>query len=228
MKFFYILIASLLLGIFSFTSCKTSADVMKRRYTKGHYFSKSRAPRAPETKTRMAQVKKNTPVSEVKSTTGSPETLSPSNLAYNKSNPESTPVVTLPSASRKLPASTKAPLTASAARKNLSSSDRNFKTITVAPKPGKVFQSQRTKHSDRQQSGSGKSGSSDVKLVLCVILCFFIPPLAMFLWNEKTDVWFIVDLILFLLLFSFFFWGSLGLAGLASVVIALLRVLDVI
>ena len=70
--------------------------------------------------------------------------------------------------------------------------------------------------------------SDDVKLILCIILALFIPPLAMYLWDKNTDTWFIVDLVLFLLLFSWFFWGSLGLLGLAAVVIAILRILDVI
>jgi hypothetical protein len=50
----------------------------------------------------------------------------------------------------------------------------------------------------------------------------------MYLWDKKTDFWFILDLILFILLFSWFFWGSLGLVGLAAVVIALLRVFEAI
>lgn len=73
---------------------------------------------------------------------------------------------------------------------------------------------------------NNKGGDDDVKLILCVILAIFIPPLGMYLWDQKTDIWFIVDLILFLLLFSWFFWGALGLVGLAAIVIALLRVFD--
>lgn len=225
MKPIYILIA-LLLSLFSITSCKTSADVMKRRYTKGHYFSKSRAPRTPGSETKIAEAKKQKRNTENQILTTENKTKPETHSAPAAIVPELTTHQMAPiNAPAHKPA---APVSASAAKTPPSTSSKSFKALVVAPKSEKVFSSQRSRNDNRQHSGNGKSSSSDVKLVLCVILCFFIPPLAMFLWNEKTDVWFIVDLILFLLLFSWFFWGPFGLAGLASVVIALLRVLDVI
>lgn len=67
----------------------------------------------------------------------------------------------------------------------------------------------------------------DVLLILCIILCFFIPPLAMYLWDKNTDSWFIIDLVLFLCLFLLIF-GYYGLIGLLAVIIALLRVLGLL
>jgi len=63
----------------------------------------------------------------------------------------------------------------------------------------------------------------DVKLIICVILAIFIPPLGMYLWDKNTDTWFVVDLILFLCWFLLIL-GPFGLLALLSIVIALLRV----
>lgn len=76
--------------------------------------------------------------------------------------------------------------------------------------------------SDSRKSG----GNSDVKLILCVILAIIIPPLGMYLWKQEADIWFIVDLILFVFSLSYFFLGPIGLLGLTAIIIALLRVFD--
>ncbi len=67
--------------------------------------------------------------------------------------------------------------------------------------------------------------SDDLKLILCLILALIIPPLGMYLWNEMTDKWFTIDLVLFLFIFLFVF-GPYGFLWLGSVVIAILRVFD--
>lgn len=66
------------------------------------------------------------------------------------------------------------------------------------------------------------------KLIICVILALFIPPLAMYLWDQNTDIWFVLDLILFLLILFLFFGYGFGLAGLLAVVIALLRIFELL
>lgn len=66
------------------------------------------------------------------------------------------------------------------------------------------------------------------KLIICVILALFIPPLAMYLWDQQADIWFIVDLILFLSIFFLFFGYGFGLIGLLAVVIALLRIFELL
>jgi len=66
------------------------------------------------------------------------------------------------------------------------------------------------------------------KLIICVILAIFISPLGMYLWDQQTDVWFVVDLI-FWLLWAFFIFGyGFGLLGLLAIVIALLRIFELL
>jgi uncharacterized membrane protein YqaE (UPF0057 family) len=83
-------------------------------------------------------------------------------------------------------------------------------------------------HLSKENTPSKKPESSETKLIICVILAIFIPPLGMYLWKKDTDIWFILDLILFLFTFSLFFWGPFGSVGLAAIVIALLRVFDML
>lgn len=76
----------------------------------------------------------------------------------------------------------------------------------------------------------GSNASSDVMLIVCVILCFIIPPLAVFLF-EGASGRFWIDLILFIIGIAIVGWlliGISGLALLASVIYALLIVLSVI
>jgi uncharacterized membrane protein YqaE (UPF0057 family) len=82
--------------------------------------------------------------------------------------------------------------------------------------------------SEKEKKFNKKTENSDTKLILCVILAIFIPPLGMYIWKKDTDIWFILDLILFLFTFSWFFWGPFGTIGLAAIVIALLRVFDML
>ena len=68
----------------------------------------------------------------------------------------------------------------------------------------------------------------DVKLIVCVILALFIPPLAMYLWDQNTDMWFIIDLLLFLFWIFLFIGYPFGLGALAAVVIAFLRIFEML
>lgn len=68
----------------------------------------------------------------------------------------------------------------------------------------------------------------DVKLIVCLILAIIIPPLGMYVWDQNTDMWFVIDLVLFLF-WAFFILGyGWGLAALTSVVIAILRVVGLL
>ena len=73
--------------------------------------------------------------------------------------------------------------------------------------------------------------SSDVMLILLVILCFILPPLAVYLF-EGGGTRFIIDLILWIIGWGvgwYFFRGGLaGLCSLIAVIYALLIVLSVI
>lgn len=73
-----------------------------------------------------------------------------------------------------------------------------------------------------------ETNESAIGFILLFILCFIIPPLAYIIHKKQTDGWFWLDLILFLFAISYVFGFTLGLAGLASVVIALLALFDVL
>jgi uncharacterized membrane protein YqaE (UPF0057 family) len=74
------------------------------------------------------------------------------------------------------------------------------------------------------------AGASGAMLILLVILCFFLPPLAVFLF-EGASSRFWIDLVLFIIGIAVVGWLLSGLAGLAllvSVIFALLIVLSLI
>lgn len=66
----------------------------------------------------------------------------------------------------------------------------------------------------------------DIMFILYFILCLVIPPLAYYLIKEQTDNWFWVCFLCFLLALSWLTGFSYGLLGIASVVIAILALLN--
>lgn len=69
------------------------------------------------------------------------------------------------------------------------------------------------------------SSSSDVELILLVIIALFIPPLAMFLYDGEASSRFWISLVLMLLAIPL--WGTLGaLALLASIIYTLYIILS--
>lgn len=69
------------------------------------------------------------------------------------------------------------------------------------------------------------SSSSDVELILLVIIALFIPPLAMYLYDGEASSRFWISLVLMLLAIPL--WGTLGaLALLASVIYTLYIILS--
>lgn len=69
------------------------------------------------------------------------------------------------------------------------------------------------------------SSSSDIDLILLVIIALFIPPLAMFLYDGEASSRFWISLVLMLLAIPL--WGSLGaLAFLASIIYTLYIILS--
>jgi len=198
-----------------FSSCNGKYMIAKRKYNKGFYVSKSgnssAKPAVAHSKTTKviaaeekieAVVVNAQPISKESSVESANLIMPVKDLAKSSENDKNTPSQT----------KVQAPVVAS-----------NYSNYT--PQPIK-FKNVTLEKSDVKSEKKG--GSSDAKFILCVILAIFIPPLGMYLWDKKTDFWFILDLILFILLFSWFFWGSLGLVGLAAVVIALLRVFEAI
>lgn len=79
-------------------------------------------------------------------------------------------------------------------------------------------------------SESSAAPSGDVMLILLVILCFILPPLAVFLFEDASGR-FVIDLILWLIGWGVGWWLLGGLAGictLVAIIYALLIVLSVI
>ncbi len=191
-----------------FASCKSNMDLTKRHYTKGYYFHKSSSVEQPAAKKEAVALKtKNPVVNDLPMNTVA--------LTTNKHN--------VPELKGGLKENHQtAGLSSFKSEKKSTTQQIGDSKIITDKKAGSVIQQKGKK------SAPPAAASGDVKLILCIILAIFIPPLGMYVWNKQTDIWFIVDLILFLLLFTWFFWGSLGLAGLTAIVIALLRVLDVI
>lgn len=205
------LLSLIIVGVLAFSSCKNNMSLTKRHYTKGYHFHKTKSVDQPEVKEGMAS--KNTKKTEKN------EKESPLEIVQVK------PVQDIETKSSSV--SSNQTLIASSSKRI---SNTNNKVNAEKPKSlnqtKKQLQNQ-SKATKTSESSRGGGDSSTVKLILCVILAIFIPPLGMYIWNKKTDTWFIVDLILFLLLFTYLFWSG-GLVGLAAVVIALLRVFDII
>jgi uncharacterized membrane protein YqaE (UPF0057 family) len=195
--------------------------VSKRRYNKGYYVNVSKAPSNES----HANNKKS---SEIQLSTKN-EVLHENTLDQKTTEP-------LPMASLVL--EERAPSIKTHSKENCQSknkSSENCKAIafggttkefinTISKKP--EFKS--LEKSIENSNLPKKSDKNDTKLILCVIIAIFIPPLGMFLWKQDADIWFIVDLILFLFIFSWFYWGGPGLIGLAAIVIALFRIFDLI
>lgn len=204
------LLSLIIVGVLAFSSCKNNMSLTKRHYTKGYHFHKTKSVDQPEVKEGMAS-----------KTTKKTEKESPLEIVQVK------PVQDIETKS--ISVSSNQTLIASSS-KQISNTKTNNKANAEKPKSlnqtKKQLQNQ-SKAAKPNESSRGGGDSSTVKLILCVILAIFIPPLGMYIWNKKTDTWFIVDLILFLLLFTYLFWSG-GLVGLAAVVIALLRVFDII
>jgi len=199
----------LLIGALAFTSCKNNMSLTKRHYTKGYHFHKTKSIDQPEAKEGIASIpsKKAIKVNPI-------EIVEVKPAAINAPKAESKS------------ATLNNPLTASTAKTTAPSNKKQIKTENKSLNETK-HQLQSESKPAKQSANKGGGDNSSLKLVLCVILAIIICPLGMYIWNKKTDIWFIVDLVLFLLLFTYWFWSG-GLVGLAAIVIALLRVFDII
>lgn len=204
------LLSLIIVGALTFSSCKNNMSLTKRHYTKGYHFHKAKSVDQPEVKEGVASV-------SAKKT----ETANPIELVEIK------PTVVNTAKKENKSIATNTELTASASKTTTTNSKKQLKTETKSLNETK-HQLQSQSKPAKQYANKGDGGNSDIKLILCIILAIIIPPLGMYIWNKKTDMWFIVDLILFLLWASWFWLGSLGLIGLVSVIIALLRVFDLL
>ncbi len=201
------LLSLIIVGALTFSSCKNNMSLTKRHYTKGYHFHKTKSVEQPEAKEGIAS-------------------------AHAKKAEKTSPIEiiqVMPSQNYKAESTvttSNEPLTASSSKQERTATKKANKTKIKSLTDTKV-QLQSAAKPQKQNGNKGGGNNTDTKLILCIILAIFIPPLGMYIWNKKTDIWFIVDLVLFLLLFSYLIWRG-GLVGLAAIVIALLRVFDII
>lgn len=211
MKRFYVLLAALGL-VFFVSSCKNTMDLTKRRYTKGYHLEKHTAPSTPQEGVAIQPKKEKAHSMEPVTVSLPAQTSENREVAGRlKENPEMNGFGA---------GETKKPVVPVTRKEEKINTPADAKKESV--QPGSSIQQKGVSHS---QSGGG--GNSDVKMILLIILALFIPPLAMYLWDKQTDTWFIVDLVLFLLLFTWFFF-PFGLIGLIAIIIAILRILGAI
>lgn len=204
------LLSLLLIVSLAFASCKNNMSLTKRHYTKGYHFHKNKSVDQPEVKEGIASIpskkaEKVNPIEIVE--------VKPTKVNAPKAESKSVPLNN--------------PLTASTEKTTAPNNKKQNKTENKSLNETKI-QLQSESKPAKQSANKGGGSNSDIKLIICIILAILIPPLGMYIWNKKTDTWFIVDLILFLLWASWFWIGSLGLIGLVSVIIALLRVFDLL
>lgn len=203
------------------SSCSNKFSVSKRRYNKGYYVNVGKS----HSKESFLVIKKSTE----KQLNKRNETHLENTAAQKTTDPE----FMVTSVSEELTPSLKIHQKKNYQLKNKTSEsnkaiafEQTTKNLlnTVYKKPEFKSLEKVTEHISLPK----KSDKNDTKLILCVIIAIFIPPLGMFLWKQDADIWFIVDLILFLFIFSWFYWGGPGLIGLAAIVIALFRIFDLI
>lgn len=211
-----------LVGVFVISSCATSNDVVsghlitKRKYNKGFHLNLNKSYNAAKSLKQADEVETEASIpveSEIETTQNEV------NTSYSTVTMEE---------NAQAQASNSIDFIADYPKEEVNISEkiiREEQTKPISQKAKKIIKFvQKTK----EKESSSKGSDSDIKLVLLVILAFIISPLAMYLADGQTDIWFILDLILYLLWFSIFFVGNLYLTGLAAVVIALLRIFGAI
>lgn len=92
----------------------------------------------------------------------------------------------------------------------------------ISSKAGLFKQMKAVKQVLKSKHNPNESNAEGILFILLFILCFLIPPLAYFLATGDTGTWFIIDLLLFIFGLTWFVGVRYGLAGLLSIVIALL------
>ena len=166
----------------------SSASMQKRKYTKGFYFSKNHR----FTKGKSAHANETTLHSNETSSTDyealvldkKEPMLGESQVKVQTQNKQQ---VELRSTDIQAPKSGKADVLVSETK-----SEKETKQIVKSNHSDKVV----TKH----ESNSNKSMADDL-LILCIILCFFIPPLAVGIWTNIDWTKVLISLLLTLLFF---------------------------
>lgn len=211
-----------LVGVFVISSCATSNDVVsghlitKRKYNKGFHLNLNKSYNRTKSLHQVEEVETEAyiPIESGIETTQNEVNSSSSNVRMEEN--------VLAQTSTQIDFLADSPKEDVAISKIVIDEEQSKPTSQNVKKIIKFVEKTKAKKS------SSKGSDSDVKLILLVILAFIISPLAMYLADGQTDIWFILDLILYLLWFSIFFVGNLYLTGLAAVVIALLRIFGAI
>lgn len=211
-----------LIGVFVISSCATSNDVVsghlitKRKYNKGFHLNLNKSYNTAKSLKQADEVENEASIlveSEIETTQNEV------NTSYSTVTMEE---------NAQAQASNSIDFIADSPKEEVNISEKIIREEQTKPISQKAKKIIKFVEKTKEKESSSKGSDSDIKLVLLVILAFIISPLAMYLADGQTDIWFILDLILYLLWFSIFFVGNLYLTGLAAVVIALLRIFGAI
>jgi len=211
-----------LLGVFILGSCATSNDVVsgnlitKRKYNKGFHLNLNKNYKSTKAEDQVLEIESIAsatiePSSEIKpielNTNSGTRVTEESIIAQSESQ---TDIIT--DSQKEIIPSRTVVNTEQEIKTNHKNAEKVIKFINKS----------------KEKKSTAKGSNSDVKIVLLVILAFIISPLAMYLADGQTDVWFIVDLIFYLMLFSVFFVVNLYLASLAALALVCIRIFGMI
>jgi uncharacterized membrane protein YqaE (UPF0057 family) len=192
------------------SACSDRFSLMKRRYSKGYYFSSSS--NRSQQATPVAETLPSKPIKadEVATVVVPPSATAaePAGTALRHFAKSETASPSKKEQRRTLATRDNSP---DGAAVNFGTRLQKLRAVTLAP------ETLRTGATD-----------SDTMLIILVILAIFIPPLAVYLKDKAVSTWFWVTLILCVLSLGVFFFRLGGLLWLAAAVIALLYVLDMI
>jgi uncharacterized membrane protein YqaE (UPF0057 family) len=201
-----------LAAIVMLASCSSEYTIAKRKYNKGYYIASSKKHQAK-------------PVQEAGTIVKVAKAEQSMNNNIQTSAPETIDVKVNTSKSQK--AETKAILTTF----NSLSAKKNIGNTALQTVKSVEFIKNLNKPSFKAivlPPAKKSSSDADLELILLVILAIFIPPLAVYLKDNGISKWFWVTLILCLFSFSVFYFAFGGTLWLAAVIIALMRVLDLL
>lgn len=212
-------------------SCGTSNSVVndglfqKRKYTSGWFIKKKKGVEkksANEENLALEEVEKEFPKKE-QSSTSKKETNDLSHVVEKKKS------ITTDEASALDKTSSNSNTSKRDRKKGIvSNTKENEKAKNSAIAIEEFGHEEQTHKKEVVNQDKSRSSSGDLEIILLVLLAFILPPLAVYLVQD-TSTMFVVDLILFLIGWSSFWFFSLGgLAALAAVVIALLVVFGVL
>ena len=211
-------------------SCSTSNDVVsgrgiqKRKYNDGYYISLGK---------KFNKTNKDVKVEEVILSEETAENFKVETTKEAEKSTETSPLIT-PASNNEVIAPTTDNDASTVTTTSEIETDENeisnqvevLEEETISYEPGRIYSPKMIKTKISENAGA----DSTVMLILLVILCFILPPLAVFIF-ESASTRFWIDLILWLLGWGVGWWllgGLGGLCTLVAVILALLIILSVI